>query len=25
LGFDLIPKTEKQRKEDAKPKHYIGR
>jgi hypothetical protein len=25
LGYDLFPKTEKQRKEEAKPKHYIGR
>jgi len=25
LGYDLFPKTEKQRKEDAQPKHYIGR
>jgi hypothetical protein len=25
LGYDLFPKTEQQRKEEAKPKKYIGR
>jgi len=25
LGYELFPKTEKQRKEEAQPKHYIGR
>ena len=25
LGYDFFPKTEKQRREDAQPKHYIGR
>jgi hypothetical protein len=25
LGYDLFPKTEKQRKEEAQPKQYIGR
>lgn len=25
LGYELFPKTEKQRREEAKPKHYIGR
>jgi hypothetical protein len=25
LGTDFVPKTEKQRREEAQPKHYIGR
>ena len=25
LGYDFFPKTEKQRREEAQPKHYIGR
>jgi hypothetical protein len=25
LGYELFPKTEKQRREEAEPKKYIGR
>jgi hypothetical protein len=25
LGYELFPKTEKQRREEAQPKKYIGR